>query len=325
MRLDQIGWQGAFGYAFPALPNPYMLPPFYAGYPPIPMPLPTVQVPHVFGLPSAPTSTTTKGSSQDESESTRLEDSDGSESATEPDSDLLAALVCSPGSGPFVMAELFRMRVDLRSHEFARCVLAKVDAENARFMAELVAGLGIAAPPPVVEGCESSSAKLPVNLAVWELCEEQLGQIASDKPPHSAHGVVLLVAELFARWALPISAMKKLFAALLFEYDRPADHAVNLACHAFLIAGPLLDRSPVGAQMVAYVVLKLKEVKGQNLSAPTRESITDVVVLQRAGWVPAFMGQKQERPSKKARAARHRQAGNPLVQTVNAERETVRS
>merc|ERR1719424_2448461 len=96
--------------------------------PPLPVNLP----------PAAKTAETTKGTSQGDSESTWLEDSDGSESSAE-DSDLLAALVLLPGSGPFVIAELLRLRVDLRSREFARCVLAKVDATNARPMAHLVA------------------------------------------------------------------------------------------------------------------------------------------------------------------------------------------
>merc|ERR1712182_188385 len=83
------------------------------------------------------------------------------------------------------------------------------------------------------------------------------------------------------------------------------DHAVSLACHAFLRTGPFLDSSEVGMRMVEYLVLRLKEVKGLNLSIATRQSITDVVELQKNRWEPSRMGMTREKTSgqKKARAA----------------------
>jgi len=80
---------------------------------------------------------------------------------------------------------------------------------------------------------------------------------------------------------------------------------VSLACHAFLRTGPFLDSSEVGMRMVEYLVLRLKEVKGLNLSIATRQSITDVVELQKNRWEPSRMGMSREKTSgqKKARAA----------------------
>merc|ERR1712078_634165 len=79
--------------------------------------------------------------------------------------------------------------------------------------------------------------------------------------------------------ALP--AMKELFGTLLFSESHPADHAVSLACHGFLRVGQIMDSSEVGMKLVEYLVLRLKEVKGLNLSIATRQSITDVVELQK--------------------------------------------
>jgi len=141
---------------------------------------------------------------------------------------------------------------------------------------------------------------------VWKLCEEDLPYIASDSPPERSHGTVVLAAELFMHGVVALSAMKELFATLLFSESHPADHAVSLACHAFLRVGPIMDSSEVGMKMVEYLVLRLKEVKGLNLSIATRQSITDVVELRKHGWEPSLMGMStREKTSgqKKARAA----------------------
>merc|ERR1719506_1066474 len=115
----------------------------------------------------------------------------------------------------------------------------------------------------------------------------------------------MLAAELFMHGVISLAAMKELFAILLFSESHPADHAVSLACHAFLRTGPFLDSSELGMKMVEYLVLRLKEVKGLNLSIATRQSITDVVELQKNRWEPSRMGMTREKTSgqKKARAA----------------------
>merc|ERR1719305_476953 len=140
---------------------------------------------------------------------------------------------------------------------------------------------------------------------VWKLCEEDLPYIASDCPPERSHGTVVLSAELFMHGLIGLSAMKELFAILLFSESHPADHAVSLACHGFLRCGQIMDSSEVGMKMVEYLVLRLKEVKGLNLSIATRQSITDVVELQKNRWEPSRMGMTREKTSgqKKARAA----------------------
>jgi hypothetical protein len=140
---------------------------------------------------------------------------------------------------------------------------------------------------------------------VWKLCEEDLPYIASDSPPDRSHGTVVLAAELYVCGALTLAAVKQVFAVLLFSESHPADHAVSLACHTFLRTGPFLDSSEVGMRMVEYLVLRLKEVKGLNLSIATRQSITDVVELQKNRWEPSRMGMSREKTSgqKKARAA----------------------
>jgi hypothetical protein len=102
-----------------------------------------------------------------------------------------------------------------------------------------------------------------------------------------------------------LAAVKQFYAVLLFDQTPPADHAVNLACHAFLRTGPVLDSTEVGKKMSEYLVSRLKEVKGLNLSIATRQSITDVVELQKNRWEPSRMGMTREKTSgqKKARAA----------------------
>jgi hypothetical protein len=140
---------------------------------------------------------------------------------------------------------------------------------------------------------------------VWKLCEEDLPYIASDCPPDRSHGTVVLAAELYVSGAVTLAAVKQIYGVLLFSESHPADHAVSLACHAFLRTGPFLDSTEVGMKMVEYLVLRLKEVKGLNLSIATRQSITDVVELQKNRWEPSRMGMTREKTSgqKKARAA----------------------
>jgi len=68
-------------------------------------------------------------------------------------------------------------------------------------------------------------------------------------------------------------------------------------------------------KMVEYLVLRLKEVKGLNLSIATRQSITDVVELRKYGWEPSRMGTTREKTSgqKKARAAARVRARNLIA------------
>jgi len=157
-----------------------------------------------------------------------------------------------------------------RAQDFALALYSAAEPELVRPVVELVAAL------------------LPhfgqLAHKVWEYCKEDLLFISSESPPARAHGTVLLAAELFARGLLTMAAAKELFAGLLFGEFHPEDHAVSLACHAFLVAGPVLDRSALGVKMVEYIVLRLKEVKGLNLTIATRKSITEVVELQKNRW-----------------------------------------
>merc|ERR1711939_170288 len=155
---------------------------------------------------------------------------------------------------------------------------------------------------------------------VWKLCEEDLPYIASDSPPERSHGTVVLAAELFMHGVITLAAMKELFAILLFSESHPADHAVSLACHGFLRVGPVMDSSEVGSKMVEYLILRLKEAKGLNLSIATRQSITEVVELRKYGWEPANMGTSREKTSgqKKARAAARVRARNLIARVLKA-------
>jgi hypothetical protein len=151
---------------------------------------------------------------------------------------------------------------------------------------------------------------------VWELCEEDLPDIASDDPPDRSQGTVALAAELYVVGALPLAAVKQAFAVLLFSESHPPDHAVSVACNALRRTGPVLDRSELGRKMAEYLVLRLKEVMGlrpddtrdvfteAQLSIATRQSITEVVELRKKHWEPSRTREKTSRPKKARDAAR---------------------
>jgi len=217
----------------------------------------------------------------EESESTR-DSADGcTDSVSDTPSELperpqvaedLARVISSlaQGSVAHVLESLTCFARPERAQDFALALYSAAEPELVRPVGELVAAL------------------LPhfAQLAqkIWEYCKEDLPFIASESPPARAHGTVLLAAELFARGLLTMGVAKELFAGLLFGEFHPEDHAVSLACHAFLVAGPILDRSHLGMKMVEYIVLRLKEVKGLNLTIATRKSITEVVELQKNRW-----------------------------------------
>merc|ERR1719460_3170982 len=166
--------------------------------------------------------------------------------------------------------------------EFALALYSAAEPELAKAIADLVLRLQ---PMFAAETREEL-----LGHQVWQLCEEDLPYIASDSPPDRSHGTVVLAAELYVSGAVTLAAVKQIYAVLLFSESHPADHAVSLACHAFLRTGPFLDSSEVGMKMVEYLVLRLKEVKGLNLSIATRQSITDVVELQKNRREPSRMG-----------------------------------
>jgi hypothetical protein len=174
------------------------------------------------------------------------------------------------GGVAHVVESLMHFARPERTQDFALALYSAAEPELVRPVVELVAAL------------------LPhfgqLAQKVWEYCKEDLPFIASECPPARAHGTVLLAAELFARGLLTMAAVKELFAGLLFGEFHPEDHAGSLACHAFLVAGPVLDRSALGVKMVEFIVLRLKEVKGLNLTIATRKSITEVVELQKNRW-----------------------------------------
>ena len=50
---------------------------------------------------------------------------------------------------------------------------------------------------------------------------------------------------------LAMSAVKEVYAALLFCRPHPPDHAVSLACHPFLRTGPFLDSTEAGIDITS--------------------------------------------------------------------------
>jgi len=182
---------------------------------------------------------------------------------------------------------LYRLRAYERPQELALALYARVDDQCAKAVAEIL-----------VED-------RTISQKVLQLIREDLPAIAGDAPPDNSYGAILLASDLFLRGVLGMSGVKEIFAALLFAQTHPPDHAVNLACHVFITVGPILDQSDVGAKMVAYLTLRLKEVKGGNLTAQTREAITRSVDLRNHKWmlIPRRTVVKKTAGQKKARSA----------------------
>merc|ERR1719182_70287 len=234
-------------------------------------------------------------------------DSDSTEAMPErpPVPDALAEALSGLTPDPCVVAYCFEALLCLvgqhKVEDFALALYSAAEPEMGRIIADLVLRLQ----PMFV----ADSREELLGHQVWKLCEEDLPYIASDSPPDRSHGTVVLVAELYVCGAVTLAAVKQIYAVLLFAESHPADHAVSLACHAFL------HTSEVGMKMVEYLVLRLKEVKGLNLSIATRQSITDVVELRNHGWEPSRMGTIREKTSgqKKARTAARVRARNLIA------------
>merc|ERR1719261_2062088 len=202
----------------------------------------------------------------------------------------LSGLTPDPCVVSFTLEALLCLVGQHKVEDFALALYSAAEPELARTIADLTLRLQ---PMFAAETREEL-----LGHQVWKLCEEDLPYIASDCPPDRSHGTVVLAAELYVNGAVTLAAVKQIYAVLLFSESHPADHAV-------LRTGPFLDSSEVGMKMVEYLVLRLKEVKGLNLSIATRQSITDVVELQKNRWEPSRMGMTREKTSgqKKARAA----------------------
>jgi hypothetical protein len=221
--------------------------------------------------------------------------------------DLARALASlAPGRAPYVFESLQCFAAPERAQDFAFALYSAAEPELVRPVVELVGAL---------------QSHFQLAHKVWEYCKEDLPFIAGESPPARAHGTVLLAAELFAHGLLSFAEIKELFAVLLFAESHPEDHAVSLACHAFLVAGPILDRSHLGQKMVEYVVLRLKEVKGLNLTIATRKSITEVVELQRCMWdanEAARSAQKDKSSGQKKARAAARVRARGLIDRIQA-------
>jgi hypothetical protein len=224
----------------------------------------------------------------------------------------LAGALCSLSreSQPYVYEALLRYALPERVQDFALALYSAASPEMVKPVADLIGAL-----QPSFGGVNHTDV---LGHKVWEYCQEDLPHIAGDAPPERAHGTILLASELFVRGIISLAAVKELFAVLLFSESHPADHAVSLSCHVFLIVGPFLERTAVGARMVEFLVLRLKEVKGLNLTIATRQSITDVVELQKCRWDASRIGSTRERSSgqKKARAAARLRA-RALIERVH--------
>jgi hypothetical protein len=221
--------------------------------------------------------------------------------------DALGGISVDPASAGFALEALVRLVGFYPVEDFALALYSAAEPNLVKTIAELVLRLQ----PMFAAGTQDEL----LGHRVWKLCEEDLPYIASDCPPERSHGTVMLAAELFMHGVIALAAMKELFAILLFSESHPADHAVSLACHGFLRVGQVMDSSEVGSKMVEYLILRLKEVKGLNLSIATRQSITEVVELRKYGWEPAHMGTSREKTSgqKKARAAARVRARNLIA------------
>jgi hypothetical protein len=221
--------------------------------------------------------------------------------------DALRGISPNPSTAGFTLEALVRLVGFYPVEDFALALYSAAEPELVKTIADLVVHLQ----PMFVAATQDEL----LGHRVWALCQEDLPYIASDCPPERSHGTVVLAAELFMHGVLALTAMKELFGTLLFSESHPADHAVSLACHGFLRVGQIMDSSEVGMKMVEYLVLRLKEVKGLNLSIATRQSITDVVELRKHGWEPSRMGTTREKTSgqKKARASARVRARNLIA------------
>jgi hypothetical protein len=254
----------------------------------------------------------TREDTGDESTADAVSDSDSTSLPQRPPvrqalAEALSGISADPSAAGFALDALLRLVGFYPAEDFALALYSASEPHHAKTVADLVLRL------QQMFAAETQDELL--GQRVWKLCEEDLPYIASDCPPERSHGTVVLAAELFMHGVISLSAMKELFAILLFSESHPADHAVSLACHAFLRVGHLMDSSEVGMKMVEYLVLRLKEVKGLNLSIATRQSITDVVELRKHGWEPSRMGTTREKTSgqKKARAAARVRARNLIA------------
>merc|ERR1719453_342016 len=254
----------------------------------------------------------TRGDSAAESTADAVSDSDSSalpQRAPVPQAlaDALGGISVDPASAGFALEALVRLVGFYPVEDFALALYSAAEPQLAKTIAHLVMHM-----QPMF-AAETQDELL--GHRVWKLCGEDLPYIASDCPPDRSHGTVVLAAELFMHGVITLAAMKELFAILLFSESHPADHAVSLACHGFLRVGPVMDTTEVGMKMVEYLVLRLKEVKGLNLSIATRQSITEVVELRKYGWEPSRMGTGREKNSgqKKARAAARVRARNLIA------------
>jgi hypothetical protein len=272
-------------------------------------------------LPKCGQTEVSSGSTREDPGAESTAESSGADAVSDSDStalpqrppvpEALADAVCGlspdPSTASFALEALVRLVGFYPVEDFALALYSAAEPELVKTIADLVFRLQ----PMFVAATQDEL----LGHRVWTLCQEDLPYIASDCPPERSHGTVVLAAELFMHGVIALTAMKELFGTLLFSESHPADHAVSLACHGFLRVGQIMDSTEVGMKMVEYLVLRLKEVKGLNLSIATRQSITDVVELRKHGWEPSRMGTTREKTSgqKKARAAARIRARNLIA------------
>merc|ERR1719460_3155399 len=159
-------------------------------------------------------------------------DSDSSEAMPErppvPDdlAEALSGLTPDPCVVAFTLEALLCLVGQHKVEDFALALYSASEPELAKTIADLVLRLQPMFPAETREEL--------LGHQVWKLCEEDLPYIASDSPPDRSHGTVVLAAELYVSGAVTLAAVKQIYAVLLFSESHPADHAVSLACHAFL-------------------------------------------------------------------------------------------
>jgi hypothetical protein len=233
---------------------------------------------------------------------------DGGDDETETESDAETEIVRPPVAGDFMAA--LEDLTDLVHVEGALYTLGAAHRQDQLAHALYARAGDAAAVPGVVDllrtlrlPCSDPSSALTQK--VYQFVREDLVVVVGDTPPDHAHGTVMLVGEMYAHSLLGMQAVKETFMTLLFSRPHPQDHVVCLACHLYLRTGPLLDQFKAGEKMVELLALRLKEVKGGNLTAETRQSITDVVDLRSQKWVHTGVKKPAKRTAgqKKARAA----------------------